>query len=196
MFKLVWEQVVSATAIAFTTIDDDYIIEKAISGFRQCATLASTFQLPEVFDFIVLSLSYATGLLEDSVPPRTSSFPVVEVEGQSITVSPLSVKFGTSLRGQLAAVVMFTISNGNGNHLKDGWAPVRVLRLIVLRPEFDSGRYSKYFKHFSCTLFSQRGCCKWKTSLEGSCQFLWQRRSPNNQLRDQMAAFSRLSHHT
>lgn len=196
MFKLVWEQVVSATAVAFTTIDDDYIIEKAISGFRQCATLASTFQLPEVFDFIVLSLSYATGLLEDSIPPRTSSFPVVEVEGQSITVSPLSVKFGTSLRGQLAAVVMFTISNGNGNHLKDGWAPVRVLQLIVLRPEFDSGRYSKYFKHFSCTLFSQRGCCKWKTSLEGSCQFLWQRRSPNNQLRDQMAGFSRLSHHT
>jgi golgi-specific brefeldin A-resistance guanine nucleotide exchange factor 1 len=128
MFKLVWKQVVSATAVAFTTIDDDYIIEKAISGFRQCATLASTFQLPEVFDFIVLSLSYATSLLEDSVPPKTSSFPVVEVEGQGITVSPLSVKFGTSLRAQLAAVVMFTISNGNGNHLKEGWAPVSVLR--------------------------------------------------------------------
>jgi len=163
MFKLVWKQVVSATAVAFTTIDDDYIIEKAISGFRQCATLASTFQLPEVFDFIVLSLSYATGLLESSVPPRTSSFPVVEVEGQSITVSPLSVKFGTSLRAQLAAVVMFTISNGNGNHLKEGWAPVRVLRLIVVTPEVDSARYSKCSKRFSSTPFSQCGCYKWKT---------------------------------
>lgn len=194
MFKLVWKQVVSATAVAFTTIDDDYIIEKAISGFRQCATLASTFQLPEVFDFIVLSLSYATGLLEDSVPPRSSSFPVVDVEGQSITVSPLSVKFGTGLRAQLAAVVMFTISNGNGNHLREGWAPVSVLRVRV-RHRVNSARYSKCSKHFSCTLSSPRGCCKWKTSSEGSRRFLWLHRSLNNQPRDQTAACSRLSRH-
>jgi brefeldin A-resistance guanine nucleotide exchange factor 1 len=39
-------------------------------------------------------------------------------------VSPLSVKFGTNLKGQLAAVVLFNIANGNGNAIRDGWRQV------------------------------------------------------------------------
>lgn len=164
MFKLVWKQVISAIAHAFTTIDDDYIIEKAITGFRQCATLASTFDLPEVFDFIVLSLSHATGLLNNSTAPRASTFPVVDVEGQSITVSPLSVKFGTSLRSQLAAVVLFTISNGNGSSLKEGWAPVSRLRFGGAHKLNASVRSSRCYKRFSCIRCYQRGCYRWRTS--------------------------------
>ena len=43
MFKSVWRLVVSAIAYAFITFEDDYIIERAITGFRQCATLARHF---------------------------------------------------------------------------------------------------------------------------------------------------------
>ena len=125
MFKLVWRPVVSTIATAFSTFNDDYIVEKIITGFRDCATLASHFQLPEVFDFIVMSLAYSTGLAEGVNFPRQSNFPVVEVEGQSITVSALSVRFGTSLRSQLATVVLFTILNGNLNNLRESWAPVK-----------------------------------------------------------------------
>jgi golgi-specific brefeldin A-resistance guanine nucleotide exchange factor 1 len=124
MFRLVWRPVVSAISTAFSTLDDDYIVEKVITGFRDCATLASHFKLPEVFDFIVMSLAYSTGLAEEISFPRQSNFPVVEVDGQTITVSALSVRFGTSLRSQLATVVLFTILNGNTNHLRESWAPV------------------------------------------------------------------------
>lgn len=124
MFKLVWRPVVGMIATAFSTFNDDYIVEKIITGFRDCATLASHFQLPEVFDFIVMSLAYSTGLAEGVNFPRQSNFPVVEVEGQNITVSALSVRFGTSLRSQLATVVLFTILNGNLNNLRESWAPV------------------------------------------------------------------------
>jgi golgi-specific brefeldin A-resistance guanine nucleotide exchange factor 1 len=124
MFRLVWRPVVSAISTAFNTLDDDYIVEKVITGFRDCATLASHFKLPEVFDFIVMSLAYSTGLAEEISFPRQSNFPVVEVDGQTITVSALSVRFGTSLRSQLATVVLFTILNGNINHLRESWAPV------------------------------------------------------------------------
>lgn len=131
MFKVVWKPVVSVIAYAFITFDDDYIIERAIAGFRQCATLARHFQLPDVFDYVVVSLSQATALLSENLPYQVPNYPVVEVEGQSVTVSSLSVKFGINFKGQLAAVVLFNIVNGNGNSLREGWTQVGTRRCLV-----------------------------------------------------------------
>ncbi|KAH9484177.1 hypothetical protein JR316_0003657 [Psilocybe cubensis] len=124
MFKAVWRPVISAIAYAFISFEDDYIIQRAIAGFRQCATLAGHFRLPDVFDFVVVSLSQATSLLSDSLPAHVPVYPVIDVEGQSVTVSRLSVEFGTNFRGQLAAVVLFNIVNGNGNALREGWTQI------------------------------------------------------------------------
>ncbi len=125
MFRTIWKPVISAITFAFMTFDDDYIIERAIAGFRQCATLAGYFQLPEVFDYVVISLSQATSLLSENLPSEVPVYPVVEVEGQSTTVSSLAVSFGAHLKGQLAAVVLFNIMNGNGNAIREGWIQVR-----------------------------------------------------------------------
>lgn len=125
MFSSVWKDVISAIAHAFITFDDDYTVQRAISGFRQCATLAGQFNLPEVFDFVVTSLSQVTGLVPDVIMTRVPHYPVVEVDSQDVTVSSLSIKFGTNLKGQLAAVVLFAIINGNGNAIRDGWTQVR-----------------------------------------------------------------------
>ncbi|KAJ7168148.1 hypothetical protein C8R43DRAFT_983232 [Mycena crocata] len=124
MFKSVWKPVISAIAYAFISFDDDYIIQKSVAGFRQCATLAGHFQLPDVFDFVVVSLSQATSLLSEFISGQVPNFPVVDVEGQSVTVSNLSTKFGTNFKGQLAAVVLFNIVNGNGNALREGWTQI------------------------------------------------------------------------
>ncbi|KAI6151004.1 hypothetical protein BKA82DRAFT_4328972 [Pisolithus tinctorius] len=124
MFKAMWKSVISAIAHAFITFDDEYIIQRAISGFRQCATLAGHFNLPDVFDFIVVSLSQATGLLTVNLPAHVPNYPVVDAEGQSVTISSLSVRLGTNFKGQLAAVVLFNIVNGNGNALREGWTQI------------------------------------------------------------------------
>ncbi|KAI0797843.1 Sec7-domain-containing protein [Abortiporus biennis] len=124
MFKSVWKPVLSAIAFAFITFDDDYVIERAIAGFRQCATLARHFNLPDVFDYIVIQLSQATALLPDSLPSQVPNWPVVDIEAQPVTVSTLSVKFGTNFKGQLAAVVLFNIVNGNANALREGWTQI------------------------------------------------------------------------
>ncbi|KII88730.1 hypothetical protein PLICRDRAFT_41948 [Plicaturopsis crispa FD-325 SS-3] len=124
MFKAVWKPVISAIAHAFISFDDDYVMQRAISGFRQCATLAGRFDLPDVFDFVVVSLSQATSLLSDSLPAQVPNYPIIDVEGQAVTVSSLSVKFGTNFKGQLAAVVLFNIVNGNGNALREGWTQI------------------------------------------------------------------------
>lgn len=167
MFKAVWKPVISAIAHAFISFEEDYIIQRAIAGFRQCATLAGQFRLPDIFDFVVVSLSQVTSLLSESLPARVPNYPVIDVEGQSITVSNLSVKFGTNFKGQLAAVVLFNIVNGNGNAIREGWMQVRTPWLAdVQNLEDNAGRSSKCFKTCSCTPFFQQGCYKWKTSLE------------------------------
>ena len=126
MFRLSWRPVISAVAYAFTmSAQDEHVIQKAITGFRQCASLAGHFHLPEVFDTIVQSLATATGLLEDSDEGyQMANYPVVEKENQSLTVSPLSIRFGQSYRSQLATVVLFTIANGNGNAIREGWTQI------------------------------------------------------------------------
>ncbi|WWC66365.1 uncharacterized protein I206_100266 [Kwoniella pini CBS 10737] len=126
MFKLSWQQLIASFAYAFTTsAQDEHVIQKAITGFRQCASLAGHFKLLEVFDTIVQSLSSATGLLDETQDGyQMSNYPSVEKEGQTLTVSPLSIRFGQSYRSQLATVVLFTIANGNGNAIREGWLSI------------------------------------------------------------------------
>ncbi|WVQ71161.1 hypothetical protein IAR50_000686 [Cryptococcus sp. DSM 104548] len=126
MFKLAWRPLISAIAYAFTmSAQDEHVIQKAITGFRQAASLASTYHLPEVFDNIVQSLSAATGLLDDTEEGyQMDNYPVVKKEGQELSVSPLSIKFGQSYRAQLATVVLFTIANGNGSAMREGWLQI------------------------------------------------------------------------
>ena len=129
MFQVAWRATVTSMASAFTTsTQDEYVIQKAIVGFKHCATLARRFHLPEVIDTIVLSLAYATDLLDETDDGyQPANHPIVKTETGSVTVSPLSVRFGTSFRSQLATVVLFTIANGNGNAIRDGWIQVREL---------------------------------------------------------------------
>ncbi len=167
MFKAVWRSVVSAIAYAFITFEDDYIIERAISGFRQCATLARHFDMPDVFDFVVISLSQATSLLSEAQPSQVPNYPVVDIDGQPVTVSSLSVKFGTNFKGQLAAVVLFNIVNGNANALREGWTQVRpvVNHGCVNTNTESSFRSLRCSRHYSCTLSCQRVCFRWKIFL-------------------------------
>jgi brefeldin A-resistance guanine nucleotide exchange factor 1 len=99
-------------------------VQRAISGLRECATLAGCFDLPEVIDFIVISLSQSSSLIPESLSTSIPIYPVVKIEDQDLTVSTLSVRFGTNFKGQLAAVVLFAIANANANAIREGWTYV------------------------------------------------------------------------
>ncbi|SGY37639.1 BQ5605_C003g01849 [Microbotryum silenes-dioicae] len=126
IFKLVWKPIVSALTFAFADFKDDYMIQRTIEGFNECASLAAEFDMPEVFDFLVNSLGRVTGLANTPTSPDLGSFPVVDVEpGQSVVVSPLAVRFGKNVKAQLAAVVLFTIANQNGAaSIREGWTQI------------------------------------------------------------------------
>lgn len=126
MFAASWRPIVASVAHAFSTFRDEHMLERAISGFRQCAILASRFGMYDLFDFMIRGLAGATGLLDANVAGGgvLTNNATVEVEGSPVTVSPLSVRFGMNFKGQLAAVVLFTIANGNGDAIRRGWSPI------------------------------------------------------------------------
>lgn len=102
------------------------MVQRAIGGLNHCAALAAQFEMSEVFDFLILSLARVTGLTSPSTtsPNDVGNFPVVDVEGHKLTVSPLAVRFGMNVKAQLAAVVLFTVANNNGAFIREGWTPI------------------------------------------------------------------------
>ncbi|KAK4052248.1 GDP/GTP exchange factor for ARF [Microbotryomycetes sp. JL221] len=125
MFAVAWKPVVSSIAYAFANFQDDFMVQRTIAGLNECAALAARYNMPEVLDFLIASLSRVTGLVLATPTTEVGNFPVVDIEpGQKITVSPMAVRFGNNVKAQLAAVVLFTIANTNANSIKDGWAQI------------------------------------------------------------------------
>lgn len=127
MFATSWKPIVACIAHAFSTFRDEHLLERAISAFRQCAMLASKWGMGEVFDYMIEGLAHNTGLLDSHAftpMPGSPNNVVVEFEGTKVSVSPLSVRFGMDFKGQLAAVVLFTIAHGNGEAIRAGWSPI------------------------------------------------------------------------
>lgn len=119
MFEVSWRPVVSAFSYAFTNFNDDHMLQRVVAGFQQCATLASRFNLPEVFDQVIMALARITDLTQ--LPSAETNFPTIVAEGQTLTISPLSIRFGKNFKAQLATVVLFTIANTDGRTMRQGW---------------------------------------------------------------------------
>ncbi|RUS18465.1 hypothetical protein BC937DRAFT_88745 [Endogone sp. FLAS-F59071] len=121
IFLLAWKPTIAAISYAFNTAQDDATLQKAITGFHQCALLSAHYNLHDVFDSIVITLSRMTGLLDVRSLNESAPDPIVDVAGQKFVVSELAVQFGRNYKGQLAAVVVFAVASEHGNVLREGW---------------------------------------------------------------------------
>ncbi|KAG0242430.1 GDP/GTP exchange factor for ARF [Actinomortierella wolfii] len=122
LFVASWQPVMSAISYAFNMAQDDATLQKSLTGYYQCATLAAHYQLPDIFDRLIMSLARMTGLLD--TPNNTAHNREVTVDNVKITVSDLAVQFGKSYKGQLASVVAFGVANEHGNMIRNGWKPI------------------------------------------------------------------------
>ncbi|CAO3585256.1 unnamed protein product [Absidia cylindrospora] len=133
MFEMSWKPAIAAISYAFNTAQDDATLQKAISGFHQCAMLSAHFELYDVFDSIVVNLATMTGLLDMSGHSNSLPDPIVDVAGEKYVISSLAVRFGRNYKAQLAAVVVFTIVTRHGNSLRNGWTKIlQVIRNLFL----------------------------------------------------------------
>ncbi|KAI8823734.1 uncharacterized protein EV422DRAFT_618537 [Fimicolochytrium jonesii] len=141
MFLSVWNAFLASLSYAFDNAEDELTLQKAIVGYHHCSILAAYYGNFEILDNVIVALSKMTGLLKETqrLPaPRTK----VGGEAQDASrgsVDPWSVEIGRNFRGQIAAVLMFSLVDEYGTSLKKGWrwviACVRNMFLHNLLPD-------------------------------------------------------------
>lgn len=124
MFAATWKPVVSTLSYVFMSASDDAVFQRVIAGFVQCTEIATRYGLTEVVDQIVYCLSYIS-TLASGTPSDTTLNTEVQVEGKSVMVSELAVKFGRDFKAQLATVILFNkIIPSSDARIIDSWQHV------------------------------------------------------------------------
>ncbi|CAJ2501896.1 Uu.00g047490.m01.CDS01 [Anthostomella pinea] len=143
MFATTWKPIVSTLSYVFMSATDDAVFSRVVTGFDQCARIASKYQTMEALDRIIKNLSYMTTLDTDSLFNTSLNTEVkVSDDGDSVMVSELAVKLGRDFKAQLATLVLFRVVKGSEHMIHHGWEHiVRIwLKLFVnsLIPSFFS----------------------------------------------------------
>ncbi|KAI5798899.1 hypothetical protein EDC01DRAFT_716687 [Geopyxis carbonaria] len=120
MFAATWKPVVATLSYVFMSATDDAVFARVITGFDQCAKIAFKYGLTEALDYIVHCLSIISTLATEN-PPSTELNTEIQVNGNSVMVSELAVKFGREFKAQLGTVVLFRVITGNEVVLCNGW---------------------------------------------------------------------------
>lgn len=130
-FYLIWYSFTICNGLTnvlvFDNTEDRLIFEKAIVGINNCAILAASYELPTIFDYIVMSLAKISGL---HVAERSRSSDSVSSQYQhphADNPDLWAVEFGKNFKSQIATVIMFQIVAQYPLSLREGWNYVRLV---------------------------------------------------------------------
>lgn len=126
MFAATWKPVVATLSYVFMSASDDAVFHRVITGFDQCARIATRYGMTQALDQIVYCLSYIS-TLSTATPANTALNTEIQVENTSVMVSELAVKFGRDFKAQLATVVLFRVVSGSEPFIRDSWIHVSAL---------------------------------------------------------------------
>ncbi|KAI9341953.1 hypothetical protein BDR26DRAFT_859844 [Obelidium mucronatum] len=128
MFQAISVSTIAAISYAFDSSEDSLTLQKAIVGLHRCASIASLYQITDVLDSIVISLSKTTGLLKDhgKLPAERKLDDSLGVSSPNnrpdpVRADPWAVDFGRNYKSQVACVLMFNLASEYGNSLRLGW---------------------------------------------------------------------------
>ncbi|KAK0672673.1 hypothetical protein QBC41DRAFT_379451 [Cercophora samala] len=120
MFATTWNAIVSCLFFVFMSATDDTVYARVITGFDECARIATKYGNSEALDEIVYRLSYISTLSSEG-GANTALNTEVQVGENSVMVSELAVKFGRDVRPQLATLVLFRVVTGSEPVIKKSW---------------------------------------------------------------------------
>ncbi|KAJ8098786.1 hypothetical protein POJ06DRAFT_213020 [Lipomyces tetrasporus] len=141
MFRATWKPIVATLAYVFTSATDDMVFMRVITGFDHCARIAARYNISDVLDHIILCLSKISTLTLEPSATSSADSTEIQVDGSSITVSDLSVRFGKNYKAQLATVVLFRVVRGNEHLVRSGWREIILIWLNL----FANSLISPYF---------------------------------------------------
>ncbi|XP_055083101.1 Golgi-specific brefeldin A-resistance guanine nucleotide exchange factor 1 [Periophthalmus magnuspinnatus] len=116
LFSMTWGPSIAALSYVYDKSLDESILQKALTGFRKCATIAAHYGFSDVFDNLIISLCKFTTLSSESV----ENLPTV---------------FGSNAKAQTAAKTVFDLSHRHGNILREGWKNIMESMLQLFRAE-------------------------------------------------------------
>ncbi|KAK0722283.1 hypothetical protein B0T26DRAFT_641174 [Lasiosphaeria miniovina] len=120
MFATSWNPIVSCLFFVFMSATDDTVYARVITGFDECARIATKYGNSEALDEIIYRLSYIS-TLSTATLSNTSLNTEVQVGENSVMVSELAVKFGRDVRPQLATLVLFRVVTGSEHAIQKSW---------------------------------------------------------------------------
>lgn len=123
LFATTWNPIVSCLFFVFMSATDDTVYARVITGFDECARVATRYGNAEALDEIVFRLAYIS-TLGDRALANTALNTEVQVGENSVMVSELAVKFGRDVRPQLATLVLFRVVTGSEHVIHKSWKHV------------------------------------------------------------------------
>ncbi|NXJ77377.1 GBF1 factor, partial [Trogon melanurus] len=116
LFTMTWGPTIAALSYVFDKSLEETIIQKAISGFRNCAMISAHYGLSDVFDNLIISLCKFTALSSESI----ENLPTV---------------FGSNPKAHIAAKTVFQLAHRHGDILREGWKNIMEAMLQLFRAE-------------------------------------------------------------
>lgn len=120
MFAVTWKPIISTLSYVFMSASDDAVFARIVTGFDECARIATKYGNTEALDRIVYCLSHMSTLATER-PFNTLLNTEVQAGESSVMVSELAVKLGRDFRAQLATLVLFRVVTGSEKLIHDSW---------------------------------------------------------------------------
>lgn len=151
MFANTWRPVISTLAYVFMSATDDAVFARIVTGFDECARIATRYENTAALDHIVFCLSHMTTLASES-SFSTALNAEIQAGDSSVMVSELAVKLGRNFRAQLATLVLFRVVTGSERLLRNSWEHVSIFMYFFMQDRLTSNRSFEYGPTSSSTL--------------------------------------------
>ncbi|KAK5985546.1 SEC7 domain-containing protein [Trichostrongylus colubriformis] len=145
LFSITWGPAVAALTYVFDKSEHDVILQKALNGFRKCASIAAHYGMKDVFDNLIIHLckfstlaSNSEGHGEDNLEMQRQRNLNEMVPG--VQHERIAVAFGENRKAQMATRTMFELVHASGDILREGWRNLldcllQLFRARLLPPE-------------------------------------------------------------
>ncbi|XGW13828.1 hypothetical protein V3C99_000264 [Haemonchus contortus] len=145
LFSITWGPAVAALTYVFDKSEHDVILQKALNGFRKCASIAAHYGMKDVFDNLIIHLCKFSTLASNSEGHGDDN---LEMQRQrslneitpGVQHERIAVSFGENRKAQMATKTMFELVHASGDILREGWRNLldcllQLFRARLLPPE-------------------------------------------------------------
>ncbi|KAK6059165.1 hypothetical protein COOONC_03206 [Cooperia oncophora] len=145
LFSITWGPAVAALTYVFDKSEHDVILQKALNGFRKCASIAAHYGMKDVFDNLIIHLCKFSTLASNSEGHGDDNLEMQRQRNLN-EVTPgvqherIAVAFGENRKAQMATKTMFELVHASGDILREGWRNLldcllQLFRARLLPPE-------------------------------------------------------------